>query len=679
MMRSLFTGVSGMRNHQVKMDVIGNNLANINTVGFKAGRVTFSEALALTLQGSKRPTGSLGGVNPMQIGLGMTVGMIDSAFNQGGLETTNVQSHLAINGDGFFIVNDGERDYYTRAGSFQFDANGTLVNTSDGKVVQGKMADANGVISSGTVVQDIKLPFGQQVAANATEKVDFIGNLNAGEFPVGTIIDSGVILAVEEAGDGSDINGLFAKGAANSTILGVNHGLSTITVKDGTKSEIYTYVELDTGGSNNDFNSLDDLITEITNGFAGSLRVSLDSNGAIVVEDLSGSAQSVSFSADNPTLHSALSSADGIIDSSSGLTTKTDEFSHNATATEELTKLRNSLGNSMGLTAGDTINISGKVGETNLLNTFSVLATSTLNDLTTQVKNTLGLTNSNAVTIDSDGSLKISGDPGEENAVTNVGIRASGNSNLNTTMTFTENQKAKDITHSSSITVYDALGEVHVLTMTFTKSSIPNVWEWQAALNGDETIAAGNKGNITFNSDGSLNTFTYENGVSAFEFNPGTGADIMKIQFQMGDLGGFSGVTQFSSSSTLVAKGQDGYTNGNLVDLNIDNTGTITGVFSNGINQTLAQIALAKFNNPNGLYREGNNMYAQSTNSGIPIVGTAGDNIESTIIPGNLEMSNVNLAQEFTDMILAQRGFQANARVITTSDDLLNELVNLKR
>ncbi len=197
MMRSLFSGVSGMKNHQIKMDVIGNNIANINTVGFKAGRVTFAEALAMTVRGATAPTETSGGINPSQIGLGMTVGYIDSVFNQGSLETTNIQTDLAINGDGFFVLSDGQKQYFTRAGSFRFDSSGKLVNPTNGMVVQGKIADADGVINSGTIVQDIVLPFGQRVPAKATSMVNFVGNLNAGQNPLGTILDSGVMLAVE--------------------------------------------------------------------------------------------------------------------------------------------------------------------------------------------------------------------------------------------------------------------------------------------------------------------------------------------------------------------------------------------------------------------------------------------------------------------------------------------------
>ncbi len=679
MMRSLFSGVSGMRNHQVKMDVIGNNIANINTVGYKAGRVTFADALSITLNGASRPTDNGGGLNPNQIGLGMSIGFISSIFSQGSLETTHNQTDLAINGDGFFVLRDNQKEYYTRAGTFTFDGQGRLVSNVDGKFVQGKMADSEGNIKSGTVLEDISLPFGQMVSAKETKTVNFSGNLNAGESPLGTIIDSGVLYAVEETGDNSDVNGLFAKGNTNSSIRGLNPGLSTVTVNDGTTEKVYTYAETDSGATNADFHSLDDLIAEINHDYSGSFKATLNSDGAVVMEDLSGGSHKLTFTADNPNLKAALSGANGFVDSSAGTKTKTDEFSHYATKDEPLSKLRNTLGKSLALANGDTINISGSVGGTNMTGVFSVTATSTLDDLANKIKSSFGIINENGVMIEADGSLKISGDPGKNNEISLVSVRETGNDVFNTVMTFNEVQKASDVTHSTSITVYDALGGAHVLKMTFNKTSLNNQWSWEASMTGNEVVAAGNKGMITFNSDGSLNTFTYDNGVTAFEFEPASGAGLMRVRFNMGDLGKLNGISQFSTDSTAVANSQDGYSSGDLVDINIDKTGKITGLFSNGVNQTLAQVGLAKFINPNGLYREGGNEYAMSGNSGQPIYVTAGETIQSEIIPGALEMSNVNLAQEFTDMILAQRGFQANARVITTSDDLLNELVNLKR
>ncbi|MBC7218500.1 MAG: flagellar hook-basal body complex protein, partial [Candidatus Caldatribacterium sp.] len=130
MMRSLFSGVSGLKNHQTRMDVIGNNIANVNTVAFKASRVTFEDILSQTIEGARSPqTGGAGGVNPKQIGLGVRIGSIDTLFTQGGLQTTDNPTDFAIQGDGFFIVSDGSQVYYTRDGSFKLSADGSLVNS----------------------------------------------------------------------------------------------------------------------------------------------------------------------------------------------------------------------------------------------------------------------------------------------------------------------------------------------------------------------------------------------------------------------------------------------------------------------------------------------------------------------------------------------------------------------
>ncbi|MBU2626342.1 MAG: flagellar hook-basal body complex protein, partial [candidate division Zixibacteria bacterium] len=136
MLSSLFSGASGLQNHVVRMDVIGNNIANINTTGFKRSRTTFQEALIQTLRGAGRPSAITGGTNPIQRGLGMTVASIDNIFTQGGLETSGQITDLAIQGAGFFILSDGNQDFYSRAGSFGFDANSDMVNTANGLYVQ---------------------------------------------------------------------------------------------------------------------------------------------------------------------------------------------------------------------------------------------------------------------------------------------------------------------------------------------------------------------------------------------------------------------------------------------------------------------------------------------------------------------------------------------------------------
>jgi flagellar hook protein FlgE len=146
------------------------------------------------------------------------------------------------------------------------------------------------------------------------------------------------------------------------------------------------------------------------------------------------------------------------------------------------------------------------------------------------------------------------------------------------------------------------------------------------------------------------------------------------------DLGsGINGITSFAGANTAVLRDQDGYAAGTLENFSIDRTGIITGAFSNGTNVVLGQIALADFNNTAGLLRVGDNMYAMSGNSGGPVLGYALEGSTSTLTSGALEMSNVDLAQEFTNLIVTQRGFQANSRVITNSDEMLQEVVNLKR
>jgi flagellar hook protein FlgE len=215
--------------------------------------------------------------------------------------------------------------------------------------------------------------------------------------------------------------------------------------------------------------------------------------------------------------------------------------------------------------------------------------------------------------------------------------------------------------------------------MTFTKTTTPNLWDWDITLPNEETILEGGSGQVQFNPDGSLLSFSYDGGGSQLSFDPGNGASLVNIQLNAGNAGQYNGLTGFASPFTASAIHQDGYTMGILEKIAIDTSGTITGIFSNGISRTLAQIILADVSNQGGLRRAGNSLYQTSANSGSAIHGVAGETIAGSISSGALEASNVDIAHEFTNMITAQRGFQANARVITTSDTMLDELVNLKR
>jgi len=432
MMRSLFSGVSGLRNHQVRMDVIGNNVSNVNTVAFKAGRVTFKEGFAQLLQGASRPPGDQGGINPIQIGLGMQIGSIDTLFSQGNMETTGLNTDLAIQGDSFFVVAKGSEHFFTRSGNFQLDAGGSLVSPTNGFVVQGRMA-VNGVFQDG--IQDIVLPFGQKTAAKPTDTLKLGGNLDA-------------------------------------------------------SAPIFT----------------------------------------------------------------------------------------------------------------GTFDATGRADAAN----------------------------------------------------------------------------AKSWTETS-ISVFDSLGNQHDLKVFLWKTAA-NEWSWQ--LDGTNLPAGFTPANSTtqtlaFGTDGTLDlTGSTPTTNPVIDFTP-SGADPVSITVDLGS--GVNGITSYSGTSTAVMRDQDGYTAGTLVDFSIDRSGTISGAFSNGTNVVLAQIVLADFNNPSGLLRVGDNMYGVSGNSGGAVLGYSLEGSQSTMTSGALEMSNVDLAQEFTSMIVTQRGFQANSRVITNSDEMLQEVVNLKR
>ena len=545
MMRALFSGVSGLRNHQVQMDVIGDNIANVNTVGFKSSRALFQELLSQTLKAAGGPGGGRGGTNPQQVGFGMRISSIDKIFTQGNLMSTQRKTDLAIEGDGFFILSDGERQYYTRAGAFDFDSEGNLVN-NNGYMVQGYMADEEGEL--GKVLENIVIDFQQRLPAKATTYTSFVGNLNAE--------------------------------------------------------------------------------TDVTY----------------------------------------------------------------ASSTTLLTKLFDSDGNPMNLHVGDVIQFSGDAGGNSISGSYTITENSSLSDLAyalqQAIRSATGGTGSETVMVKNDGSLQVTADSVN---ITNLTMQCAGKNEFNDYGIFDtpilageqgstqENSRIADYT--TFVTTYDSLGNPRIITLLFakdTETGVSNTWNWQAIVPyEDASSISGDTGTLTFNSDGSLATVS----TTRIIFDPdGTGGvEEMKVDLDFGTINKFNGITQFAADFSVTLKEQDGYPSGSLDDISVDDEGIITGIFTNGINRTLAQVALASFSNPEGLYKAGDNLYQQSLNSGIPQIGAPGTGNRGIISPSSLEMSNVDLAKSFTEIIIAQRGFQVNARVITASDQVLQELVNIKR
>ncbi|MBI4688634.1 MAG: flagellar hook protein FlgE [Nitrospirae bacterium] len=289
------------------------------------------------------------------------------------------------------------------------------------------------------------------------------------------------------------------------------------------------------------------------------------------------------------------------------------------------------------------------------------------------------------------GDVNISSLNSAPNQTANVSISANLNSDLAIPAAFNVNNPSGTSNFSTSLNVYDSLGNSHVITTYFRKSAeapTGNTWQWYAVVgasdSGSGLTEVQAQGTLSFDTNGKLSSesaITYPTG--GFDFSGGA-AQNQSVAFNFGtslaESGtGLDGVTQFGAESAIIFQNQDGYGAGSLKNISISQNGTITGVFTNGQTRLVAQVAVAKFIAPTDLTKMGNNLYAESYDSGGPVIGSPGSGGLGKVLSNTLEMSNVDLAEEFVKMISAQRGFQANARVITTSDDLLQELVNLKR
>ncbi len=406
MLRSLFAGVSGMRTHQLNMDVIADNIANVNTTGFKAGRMTFKEVYSQLLRAARGPMGDLGGVNPLQVGLGVTMGSIDTLFTQGAPQATGRDLDLSIDGNGFFVLTDGQNRYYTRAGIFSIDSEGNLVYTNGMKVM------------------------------------GWVGDPVAG-------------------------------------VLDVNRPPEPITI-------LQRWI------------------------------------------------------------------------------------------------------------------------------------------------------------------------PGQET----------------TQIRLTGNLDSRDASVVRTVDVYDSLGNVHSLSLTFNKTGGFNEWQLiSASVPGGTVTPPPPPYVITFGADGIPDSPA---SVTLSITYPGFPA-ATTVTLDLNSL------TSLADTTNLEVAFRDGYKRGDLVRVTVDDLGVIKGVYSNDLIRDLGQIAVAMFPNPEGLVKQSDTLFVRSGNSGPETIDRPASGNRGRLVPGFLEMSNVDLSQEFTNLILAQRGFQASSRVITTSDEMLQELMTLKR
>ncbi len=560
MLTSLFTGVSGLSTNGQALSVVGDNIANSNTIGFKGSRTVFADVLS----------SSLGGGAAFQVGRGTFISNVQAIFNQGSLESSSNPLDMAIEGDGFFILTDiSGAQYYTRAGQFNLDSSGNIVNP-DGLRLQGKL------------------------------------------------------LTGTQAGQVSTINIASLNSPPKQT---------------------------------------------------ANVEVSANLNSATTSKDpLSGTADSFTIDASNRTLVVDIGGTDYTV----SIATGTYDGSGLATAVQGALNAEPIPLADRNFTVGYTAGTDGRPPKF-VISKAAGAFTPELADTNTTIEQILGFR-----------SVR----PSAAAASFTADYAAVGFDPLNAANT-------SDFT--TSITVYDSLGYGHLVTVYFRKTAesvdldgagaettTGNRWHWYAITqSADSTqgqIQVGGQGYLEFDTNGKLVRDIQQYGQTtgqAFDFAGGvTQGQAISFDFGTGTSAGGSGqdkTTQYGSASSVIFQQQDGYSSGSLKSLIIDNTGTMVGSFTNGQTLKIAEIYLARFIASTQLSKQGRNLYTESAASGSPIIGSPNTSGRGRVMAGSLETSNVDLAEEFVKMIAYQRGFQANTRVITTTDDLLNELMAIKR
>ncbi len=641
MLRSLMSGVSGVKGHQTLLDVVGDNISNANTTGFKKSSVSFQELMSQTEQAATAPGTEKGGTNPKQVGLGMTVGAVTVDHTQGNINYTGASGDIAIEGDGYFVVRSGQGNVYTRAGNFILDGGGDLVQTGTGYRVQGfTMVDDPlnpGQKVVGSDLRNINIPVGQKLPAKATTTVGFRCNLDsraATVLPMGLnakdLVTSGYI------GSQQYESITFSEGTGPDNFL-----RATFTRPDGTS----TVVDFEMTGINTTTGL--PVLAEASADLDGvGLPETLhfdDSTGQLQV--LSGDDGSLLWATD---LGAAMNYSVVEVDDGTGGT-----YYYLAEFNDQLD-------------GGRQVNFWGDDGSGTM-------------DLVTQ---DLDSEDDGSFIVPSGTTVTLGGrtvDVERSSSGMGVALKQSG--------TVIENFNLQTASiHNTKFDIYDSQGNAYTMETSWEKVD-NNLWRWRAWLPEDPGISlSSNTGLVEFSPDGLVERVTDSSGaeMSTLSVNFGVlGASDSSITMDFTGkvlgVGAEDAVTQFGSSFTTKEYYQDGYEMGVLNDYSVGSDGIIRGVYDNGQTQDLYTVALAVFSNPSGLEKLGNGAFRESANSGIPQILRPLEGGAGKLAGRSLEASNVDLTQEFVDLIKAQRGFQASARVITTSDQVLEELMNLKR
>jgi flagellar hook protein FlgE len=445
MLRSLYSSISGLRNHQVAMDVIGNNIANVNTVGYKCGRVTFEESMAQLLQGATRPAGNAGGTNPLQIGLGMSVGSIDTMLTQGNLQTTGEITDLAIQGRAYFVFSNGSGNYYGRNGGLQFDANGKMVSPTNGFCLQGMMAAVDGSYPPGSRIGDIRIPFGEKAPAQATSEVRYACNLDSDSEALGSITHTSRFLAL--AGENQTLTSMYDE---NGNSLGIQDGDYLLVSVTGVADPLRLQVGNDVTDISTFGNLRDNVQTFLRdNGFDGA-TVTITAEGQLQVSNAAGAPpiNGLQIRSSRPGSNSYVANTFSFPPSIAASTTSMSSVVlRPAISTDLVANCLDASGQSLGLEDGDEIRINGSVGGTAISQldiTYDSAATS-IQDLIAGIQQAFRLPTTDGTMADNpsvsinvadtpndrlpDGSIVIRGQPEKAFAITSVSISASNANN----------------------------------------------------------------------------------------------------------------------------------------------------------------------------------------------------------------------------------------------------------
>lgn len=693
MMRSLFAGVSGLKSHQTRMDVIGNNIANVNTTGYKSKTLNFSDMLYQTTQAASGPNANAGtgGINPRQIGLGVKTAAINTSITtEGGSQSTGNPFDLKLKGEAFFVVSDGTNTYYTRDGSFDVDKNGNLCMASTGYIVQGWSADEEGNILKGSV-GDINVMSKGTYTAAATTKATISGILDSNDSALDTENGRLLNMAVYDSA-GYEYNLKFGILPVTNPVQSerqINNVENEYTLEPNlyqvdTSKLTYNYTLAGSTGSKE--LKTTDMPTE--------LLEKLEKAVWATVNGTTPTGVTLAGITNNRGTNFGTSQENAVeVDLNAFIKANTD-LDAAILAGSELRAMTLNIDFSGGVGYTKTATVDYPLNNVDILSISDELASviyNTTGNPTNGVK-TCALQNANFATIT---SVQQTYTDDNGNTVTDYKFKDASSTPTNPVyITGITEDMANDAlkllgfagtTDSSKQNQYSSTeqktdnirqpGQFTISLIGMTDSTGANVNIDALKNNGTASWnLVYNPTDRRFSYVGSAGNDTFTVNLSGVSVNGVTGA-LSDVTIDVSDTTNQDN----EGKSTVEGLMDDGMKQGNLQGVSIGTNGTVTAKYTNGMTMTLGQICVGTFANSMGLENVGDSLYTSSANSGecrYEDIEAAGI---GNMTSGVLEMSNVDLSQEFTDMITTQRGFQANSRIITTSDTLLEELVNLKR